>query len=85
MTETGRSAEELARELRATARAAATAALREGLEDIDTRHGRHVADEVAELIDVEAVFKGLTEEAAPKRRRGADDDEPWEFTPLTSL
>lgn len=77
-----RTAEELARALRARARSAATAALREGLEDIDDRYGQHVADEVAGLIDVAEVFAGLADRDVPERR---DDDEPWEFKPLTSL
>ncbi len=68
--------EELARTLRATARTAATSALREGLEEIETRHGQHVADEVAGLLDVDGVFAGLRD--TENRRRG-DDDVPWEF------
>ncbi|UMP07296.1 hypothetical protein [Amycolatopsis sp. EV170708-02-1] len=68
--------EQLARGLRATARNAATTALREGLEDIEERHGRRVADEVAGLIDVDGVFAGLRETESPRRN---DDDEPWEF------
>jgi hypothetical protein len=77
----GRTPEELAGALRAQARSAATAALREGLEDIDDRYGQHVADEVAGLIDVADVFAGLDDRDAPARK----DDEPWEFKPLTSL
>ncbi|MFI7121319.1 hypothetical protein [Amycolatopsis sp. NPDC049868] len=69
--------EQLARTLRATARNAATTALREGLEDIEERHGRRAADEVAGLIDVDGVFAGLRETESP--RRSGDDDEPWEF------
>jgi hypothetical protein len=76
-------AEELARALRDQARSAATTALREGLEDIEARHGRHVADEVAALVDVAGVFDGLTERAAPARRDERDDDGAWEFKPLT--
>ncbi|MFI5564450.1 hypothetical protein ACIA2T_34595 [Amycolatopsis japonica] len=68
--------EQLARALRTTARNAATAALREGLEDIEERHGRRVADDVAGLIDVDGVFTGLRETESPRR---SDDDEPWEF------
>jgi hypothetical protein len=48
------------------------AALREGLEDIDDRYGQRVADEVA----------GLDDRDVPAHK---DDDEPWEFKPLTSL
>ncbi|MEU0796599.1 hypothetical protein ABZ342_41610 [Amycolatopsis sp. NPDC005961] len=74
---------ELAGTLQSQARSAATTALREGLEDIETRHGQHVADEVATLIDVDGVFDGLTEHAAPARRGERDDDGAWEFKPLT--
>ncbi|MGW4488303.1 hypothetical protein ACWEOE_31205 [Amycolatopsis sp. NPDC004368] len=104
----GGTPDELARALRDRARAAATAALRAGLEEIDERHGRGVADQVAALIDVAEVFAGLTERAAPappsarqaptpvreapvrsvtrERRPSRDDDEePWEFQPLTTL
>ncbi|AUI59598.1 hypothetical protein [Amycolatopsis sp. BJA-103] len=69
--------EELARTLRATARTAATGALREGLEEIETRHGQHIADEVAGLLDVDGVFAGLRD--TENRRRGSNDDVPWEF------
>ncbi|WP_326834911.1 hypothetical protein VSH64_08280 [Amycolatopsis rhabdoformis] len=58
-------AEGLARALRERARSAATAVLREGLEEIDERHGRGVADEVAGLIDVGRVFEGLVEREMP--------------------
>ncbi len=58
----GPSPEELASALRATARAAATAALREGLADIDDRYGLQVADEVLGLIDIADVFAGLVDE-----------------------
>ena len=71
--------EELARALQGRARSAATTALREGLEDIEARHGRHVADEVAALVDVAGVVDGLAERAAPAR----EDDGEWEFKPLT--
>ncbi|MEV6898887.1 hypothetical protein [Amycolatopsis sp. NPDC051372] len=90
----GETSEELARTLRARARNAAVAVLREGLEEIDGRHGSGVADEVAGLIDVAEVFTGLADREVPARRsregRGSrggreDDDEPWEFKPLTSL
>jgi hypothetical protein len=76
-------AEELARTLRGQARSAATTSLREGLEDIEARHGQHVADEVAALIDVPGVFDGLTERAAPARRDDRNEDGEWEFKPLT--
>lgn len=75
--------EELARALRTTARNAATTALREGLEEIEERHGQHVADEVAGLVDVDGVFDGLREPAG--RRRRDNDDEEWEFKPVTSI
>jgi hypothetical protein len=78
----GSTSEELARTLRGQARSAATTALREGLEDIEGRHGQHVADEVAALIDVAGVFDGLTDRAVPARRDDGDDGE-WEFKPLT--
>jgi hypothetical protein len=58
----GPSPEELASALRATARAAATAALREGLADIDDRYGLQVADEVLGLIDIADLFAGLVDE-----------------------
>ena len=74
---------ELARTLQGQARSAATTALREGLEDIEARHGRHVADEVAALVDVAGVFDGLADRAAPARRDGRDEDGAWEFKPLT--
>jgi hypothetical protein len=81
----GRTPEELAGALRAQARSAATTALRTGLEDIEDRHGQHVADEVAALVNVDEVFAGLTEKAAPARRRHEEDDEgPYEFKPVTS-
>jgi hypothetical protein len=76
--------EELARTLRTTARNAATTALREGLEEIDARHGPRVADEVAALIDVAEVYAGLADRDVPARGNGDRDDEPWEFRPLTS-
>jgi hypothetical protein len=76
-------AEELARTLRGQARSAATTTLREGLEDIEARHGQHVADEVAALIDVPGVFDGLTERAVPARRDDRNEDGEWEFKPLT--
>ncbi|MCR6482954.1 hypothetical protein M8542_08990 [Amycolatopsis sp. OK19-0408] len=74
--------DELARALRATARTAATTALREGLEEIEERHGRDVADEVAGLVDVDGVFAGLREVTS---RRADPDDEEWEFKPVTSI
>ncbi|QFU89406.1 hypothetical protein [Amycolatopsis sp. YIM 10] len=71
------SPEELARELRAKARVAATAALREGLVDIDNRHGQHMADEVVALLDIGDIFDGLVEAG---RGTGEDDDEqPYEL------
>lgn len=70
---------ELARTLQGRARSAATTVLREGLEDIEARHGRPVADEVAALVDVAGVFDGLASRAAPAR----EDDGEWEFKPLT--
>ncbi|MEA5360493.1 hypothetical protein VA596_13180 [Amycolatopsis sp., V23-08] len=73
--------EELARALRATARNAATTALRAGLEEIDARHGARVADEVAALIDVAGVYAGLADREVPAH---GSDDEPWEYRPLTS-
>jgi hypothetical protein len=79
-----RTTEELAGALRAQARSAATTALRAGLEDIEERHGQHVADEVAALIDVDEVFAGLTEKAVPARRHDEDDDGPYEFRPVTA-
>lgn len=79
----GPTSEDLARTLRVEARSAATTALREGLEDIEDRHGQHVADEVAALIDVAGVFDGLTDRAVPTRRDSRDDDEAWEFKPQT--
>ncbi len=60
-------------------------ALRAGLEDIEDRHGQRVAGEVAALVDVDRVFAGLTEKPAPVRRRDEDDDEPYEFRPVTSM
>jgi hypothetical protein len=75
--------EELARELRSTARNAATTALRNGLEEIEERHGQHVADQVASRVDVDGVFAGLRETA--KAPRSDNDDEPWEFKPVTAL
>ncbi len=75
--------EELARTLRATARTAATGALRAGLEEIETRHGQHVADEVAGLLDVDGVFAGLRD--TENRRRTNDDDVPWEFKTEPSI
>jgi hypothetical protein len=79
--------EELASTLRTKARSAATAALREGLEEIDARHGQRVADEVAGLIDVAEVFAGLTDPAVAVRGNARvskdDDDEPWEYKPLS--
>jgi hypothetical protein len=92
--ESGGTSEELARALLTRARSAATAALREGLEDIDDRHGQHVADEVAGLIDVAEVFAGLADDdVRPRgnsrdvRLRGnpRDDDGPWEFKPVSAL
>ncbi len=76
---------ELADALRAQARSAATASLRAGLEDIEDRHGQHVADEVAALIDVDEVFAGLTGKPVPARRHDEDDDGPYEFRPVTAL
>ncbi|WP_037370698.1 hypothetical protein [Amycolatopsis orientalis] len=74
--------EELARGLRSAARNAATAALRKGLEEIEERHGQHVADQVVGLVDVDGVFAGLRE---PERaRRSGGDDEPWELKPMGS-
>ncbi|WIX77128.1 hypothetical protein QRX50_37860 [Amycolatopsis carbonis] len=93
----GETAEELARTLRARVRNAAVAVLREGLEEVDERYGRGVADEVAGLIDAAEVFAGLADREVPARGsregrvsregrgRREDDDEPWEFKPLTSL
>ncbi|WIV53693.1 hypothetical protein [Amycolatopsis nalaikhensis] len=84
----GRTPEELAAALRATARSAATSALREGLEDIDDRYGHDVADQVAGLIDVAEVFAGLTDpnvRGGRTRPAARDDDEPWEFKPVTSM
>jgi membrane carboxypeptidase/penicillin-binding protein len=99
-----RTSEELAGTLREKARNAATAALREGLEEIDERHGQRVADEVATLIDVAEVFAGLADRDARvpastgrdasvsasaernttrTKARPKDDDEPWEFKPLS--
>ncbi|GAB3360804.1 hypothetical protein [Amycolatopsis echigonensis] len=74
--------EELARGLRSTARNAATTALRKGLEEIEERHGQHVADEVAGRVDVDGVFAGLRETKSSPR--GGNDDEPWELKPTTS-
>lgn len=70
--------EELAEVLRAKARAAATMALREGLEDIDDRYGMQVADEVVGLIDIADVFAGLVDED-----QDSSDGvyEPGEFKP----
>ncbi|MFI5590335.1 hypothetical protein ACIA5G_35185 [Amycolatopsis sp. NPDC051758] len=82
----GETPEELASALQDRARSAATTALRTGLEDIEGRHGQHVADEVAALVDVDGVFAGLTAKAAPARRRqDEDDDGPYEFKPVGSL
>lgn len=79
--------EDLASALRAKARSAATTALREGLEEIDSRYGERVAEEVAGLIDVADVFAGLTDKENVQPRGRAkdtrDDDEPWEFKPMT--
>jgi hypothetical protein len=78
--------EELASALRAKARSAATTALREGLEEIDGRYGERVAEEVASLIDVAEVFAGLVDKDVQPRRKARDtrdDDEPWEFKPMT--
>lgn len=73
----------LARTLRAQARAAATTALRNGLEQLEDAHGQHVADEVAGLLEVEEIFAGLHD---PDRRTGSGaggaDDEPWVLKPL---
>lgn len=82
------SSEELARALLAQARSAATAAVREGLEDIEERHGQHVADEVAGLLDVAEVFAGLADHDVRVRdddRDTRDDDGPWEFKPVTAV
>jgi hypothetical protein len=79
----------LARTLRAKARSAATTALREGLEEIDDRYGQRVADEVANLIDIAEVFAGITDPDVQVRGNAGgnknkdDDEEPWEFTPLS--
>ena len=81
----GETPEELASALRDQARSAATTALRAGLEDIEDRHGEHVADKVAALVDVDRVFAGLAEKPDPARRRAEDDDEPYEFRPVTSM
>ncbi|WP_290050888.1 hypothetical protein [Amycolatopsis solani] len=78
----GETPDELASTLRDRARSAATTALRSGLEDIEDRHGQHVADQVAALVDVDGVFAGLT--GKPARRRDEDDDGPYEFRPVTS-
>ncbi|WP_328647768.1 hypothetical protein OHS58_08275 [Amycolatopsis sp. NBC_00348] len=83
--------EELARTLLATARSAATAAVRAGLEDIEERHGQHVADEVAGLIDVAEVYAGLADHdvrprgRADRRDRDNRDDGPWEFKPVSAV
>jgi hypothetical protein len=74
--------EELARLLKAKARSAAIAALREGLEEIEGRHGQHVADEVSGLVDVGAVFDGLDDEA--EARPDETDDGPWELKSLSA-
>ncbi|WP_410621182.1 hypothetical protein [Amycolatopsis sp. cmx-8-4] len=80
---------ELARTLLATARSAATAALRAGLEGIEERHGQHVADEVAGLIDVAEVYGGLADHDVRPRGRAdrddRDDDGPWEFKPVSAV
>ncbi|AXB42450.1 hypothetical protein [Amycolatopsis albispora] len=72
----GPTPEELARALRAKARAAATAALREGLVDIDERHGQHVADEVVGLLDLPDLFEGLLE---PGQDTDDSDEKPYEL------
>ncbi|MFJ7212915.1 hypothetical protein [Amycolatopsis sp. NPDC098790] len=77
---------ELASALRDQARSAATLALRTGLEDVEDRHGQHVADEVAALVDVDGVFAGLSDPVTARRARPqAEDDEPYEFKPVGSL
>lgn len=82
----GETPEELASALRDQARSAATTALRTGLEDIEDRHGHHVADEVAALVDVDGVFAGLNDPVPARRGRSQeDDDEPYEFTRVGSL
>ncbi|NBH03593.1 hypothetical protein [Amycolatopsis sp. SID8362] len=80
----GESPEELANALRDQARSAATQALRTGLEDIEDRHGQHVADEVAALVDVDGVFAGL-DDPVTARRAQPEDDGPYEFKPVGSL
>ncbi|WP_372666764.1 hypothetical protein [Amycolatopsis kentuckyensis] len=79
----GETPEELANALRDRARSAATTALRTGLEDIEDRHGQHVADEVAALVDVDGVFAGLND-PAHRGRPQPEDDEPYEFKPVGS-
>jgi 2-keto-3-deoxy-L-rhamnonate aldolase RhmA len=82
----GETPEELASALRDQARSAATTALRTGLEDIEDRHGQHVADEVAALVDVDGVFAGLNDPVPARRGRPQpEDDEPYEFKPVGSL
>ena len=74
--------EELARLLKAKARSAAIAALREGLEELAGRHGQQGADEGAALVDVAAVFAGLDDEA--EAHRDETDDGPWELKSLSA-
>jgi hypothetical protein len=82
----GETPEELANVLRDQARSAATLALRTGLEDIEDRHGQHVADKVAALVDVDGVFAGLDDPVPARRGRPRpEDDEPYEFKPVGSL
>ena len=71
------SPEELAKALRAKARAAATAALREGLVDVESRHGQHVADEVVGLLDIADLYQGLVEPG--RDSDSAEDDQPYEL------
>lgn len=75
--EPDRTPEELARALRDRARAAATAALREGLENIDARYGMEVANEVVGLIDIDETFAGLVDEN--RKSQDGDDDGPYEL------
>lgn len=60
--EPDRTPEELSQELRAKARRAATAVLREGLAELDDNYGQYVADEVAGLIDIAEIFDGLVDD-----------------------
>ncbi|HEY3712693.1 MAG TPA: hypothetical protein VGL64_25170 [Amycolatopsis sp.] len=79
-----RTPEELASLLKAKARSAAVAALREGLEEIEGQYGQHIADTVAGLVDVTEVFAGLDDDEAETRPDGKDDDGPWELKSLSA-